>query len=268
MSAPEPSPVVLVTGGGSGIGAAVATRLAAAGWKVVICGRRKDSLQTVAERTGAEPIVCDISDATQVEALVDDVVARFGRLDGLVLNAGVIASGKVGDLPLDDWHNMVSINLTGSFYAARACLPHLLQSRGAVVSVASEAALRASSEMSCYSATKAALLMLTQSLAVDYGAEGLRANVVCPGWTITEMADEEMASFGESRGLSVDDAYGLITSLVPLQRPARADEVAAVIAFLLSEDSSYVNGVVIPVDGGGIAVDPATVLYDPRVSVD
>ena len=137
-----------------------------------------------------------------------------------------------------------------------------------MVSVASEAALRASSEMSCYSATKAALMMLTQSLAVDYGAEGLRANVVCPGWTITEMADEEMASFGGSRGLSVDDAYRLITSLVPLQRAARADEVASVIAFLLSEDSSYVNGAVIPVDGGGIAVDPATVPYDPRVNID
>ena len=246
----------------------MAARLSAAGWVVIICGRRKDSLDVVAKRTGAEPIVCDISDAAQVDALVNEIVSRFGRLDGLVLNAGVIASGKVGDLSLDDWHNMVSINLTGSFYVARSCLPHLLSSQGAVVSVASEAALRASSEMSCYSATKAALLMLTQSLAVDYGAQGLRANVVCPGWTITEMADEEMASFGESRGLSVDDAYGLITSLVPLQRPARADEVAAVIAFLLSEDSSYVNGVVIPVDGGGIAVDPATVLYDPRVSVD
>jgi NAD(P)-dependent dehydrogenase (short-subunit alcohol dehydrogenase family) len=268
VSIQESSRVALVTGGGSGIGAAVATRLSAMGWKVVICGRRKESLEAVAERTGAEPIVCDISDDTQVAALVDNVVNRFARLDGLVLNAGVIASGKVGDLSIDDWHNMVSINLTGSFYVARNCLPHLLSSRGAIVSVASEAALRASSEMSCYSATKAALLMLTQSLAVDYGAEGLRANVVCPGWTVTEMADEEMASFGGGRGLSVDDAYRLITSLVPLQRPARADEVASVIAFLLSEDSSYVNGAVIPVDGGGIAVDPATVPYDPRVSID
>jgi meso-butanediol dehydrogenase/(S,S)-butanediol dehydrogenase/diacetyl reductase len=268
MPATESSRVVLVTGGGSGIGAAVAARLAAADWQVVVCGRRKQSLEVVAERTGAQPVVCDISDATQVAALVDDIVRRFARLDGLVLNAGVIASGKVGDLSLDDWHDMVSINLTGSFLVARACLPHLLGSRGAVVSVASEAALRASSEMSCYSATKAALLMLTQSLAVDYGAEGLRANVVCPGWTVTEMADEEMASFGEGRGLSVADAYRLITSLVPLGRPARAEEVAAVIAFLLSDESSYVNGAVIPVDGGGIAVDPATVPYDPRVRID
>ncbi len=268
MSAPESSRVVLVTGGGSGIGTAVATRLSATGWTVVICGRRKESLDAVAERTGVVPIVCDISDVTQVEALVEDVMSRCGRLDGLVLNAGVIASGKVGDLSLEDWDNMVSINLTGAFYVARTCLPHLLSAKGAVVSVASEAALRASSEMSCYSATKAALMMLTQSLAVDYGAEGLRANVVCPGWTITEMADEEMASFGGSRGLSVDDAYRLITSLVPLQRAARADEVASVIAFLLSEDSSYVNGAVIPVDGGGIAVDPATVPYDPRVNID
>ncbi|MGD0083355.1 MAG: SDR family oxidoreductase [Acidimicrobiales bacterium] len=171
------------------------------------------------------------------------------------------------EIDCQDLDDTVDVAL-GSFFVARACLAHILSSRGAVVSVASEAALRASSEMSCYSATKAALLMLTQSLAVDCGAEGLRANVVCPGWTVTEMADEEMASFGGERGLSVADAYRLITSLVPLRRPARADEVAGVIAFLLSDDSSYVNGAVIPVDGGGIAVDPATVPYDPRVSIN
>jgi meso-butanediol dehydrogenase/(S,S)-butanediol dehydrogenase/diacetyl reductase len=192
----------------------------------------------------------------------------LGRLDGLVLNAGVIVSGKLGDLSFDEWEEMVSINLTGAFFTARACLPHLLASRGAVVSVASQAALRASSEMSGYSATKAALLALTQSLAVDYGTKGLRANVVCPGWTVTEMADEEMAAFGHERCLSVADAYNLATSLVPLRRPAQADEIAEVIAYLLGDGASYVNGAVIPVDGGGIAVDPATVAFDSRVHID
>lgn len=260
--------VALVTGGGSGIGAAVAAQLAVKGWKPFVCGRRKEQLECVAERTGAEAVVCDISDRAQVDALVGDIMARSGRLDGLVLNAGVIASGKLGDLSLDEWQEMVSINLSGAFFVARACLPHLLASGGAVVSVASEAALRASSEMSGYAATKAALLALTQSLAVDYGPDGLRANVVCPGWTVTEMADEEMTAFGQERGLSAADAYSLVTSLVPLRRPARADEVAAVIAFLLGDEASYVNGAVIPVDGGGIAVDPATVPFDPRVHVD
>jgi NAD(P)-dependent dehydrogenase (short-subunit alcohol dehydrogenase family) len=120
--------------------------------------------------------------------------------------------------------------------------------------------------MGGYAATKAALTMLTQSLAVDHGHEGLRANIVCPGWTITEMADVEMAAFGGERGLGVDEAYRLVTALVPQRRPASADEVAAVIAWLLSDAASYVNGAVIPVDGSAVAVDVGTVPFDPRVS--
>src|SRR5262249_57918824 len=136
---------------------------------------------------------------------------------------------------------MVSVNLAGAFLVARAALPHLRASRGAVVAVASVAALRAAGQMGGYAAAKAGLTMLTQSLAVDHAHEGLRANVVCPGWTITEMADAEMAAFGEARGLAVADAYRLVTALVPQRRPATAAEVAAVIAWLLSDAASYVN---------------------------
>jgi meso-butanediol dehydrogenase / (S,S)-butanediol dehydrogenase / diacetyl reductase len=109
--------------------------------------------------------------------------------------------------------------------------------------------------------------MLTQSLAVDHAHQGLRANVVCPGWTVTEMADSEMAAFGAPRGLGVRQAYALVTSLVPARRPASASEVAAVVAWLLSDAASYVNGAVIPVDGAGIAVDVGTLPFDPRVQV-
>ena len=114
----------------------------------------------------------------------------------------------------------------------------------------------------------AGLAMLTQSLAVDHAHQGLRANVVCPGWTITEMADEEMAAFGASRGsVGVGDAYWLVTSLVPQRRAASADEVAAVVGWLLSDAASYVNGAVIPVDGSASAVDVGTLPFDPRVEV-
>ena len=256
----------LVTGGGSGIGAAVTRVLAAAGHRVAICGRRAGSLRAVAAETGALDIVCDIADAGRVEEMIRSVSDAFGRLDGLVLNAGIIAPGGVAELPAEDFTAMVSVNLTGSFLVAKAALPHLIAARGAVVSVASVAALRAASEMGGYAATKAGLTMLTQSLAVDHAHEGLRANVVCPGWTITEMADAEMAAFGGERGLGVDDAYRLVTALVPQRRPASADEVAAVIAWLLSDAASYVNGAVIPVDGSAVAVDVGTVPFDPRVS--
>jgi meso-butanediol dehydrogenase/(S,S)-butanediol dehydrogenase/diacetyl reductase len=257
----------LVTGGGSGIGAAVTRSLTGAGPRGGFCGRRGDALRAVADATGAVDLVCDISDAAAVSGLVAEVIGQCGRLDGLVLNAGVISPGGVADLSVDDWLAMVSINLTGAFLVAKAALPHLLARRGSVVSVASVAALRAPAEMGGYAATKAGLAMLTQSLAVDHAHQGLRANVVCPGWTITEMADEEMTAFGGSRGLSVSDSYGLVTALVPQRRAASADEVAAVVTWLLSDAASYVNGAVIPVDGSASAVDVGTVAFDPRVSV-
>jgi NAD(P)-dependent dehydrogenase (short-subunit alcohol dehydrogenase family) len=258
---------VLVTGGGSGIGAAVARRLTATGSQVAICGRRADALRAVAAETGAVDLVCDVGDADAVARLVESVTGTFGRLDGLVLNAGLMAPGGVADLSPRDWSAMVAVNLGGAFLVARAALPHLISSCGAVVSVASIAALRAASGMGGYAATKAGLAMLTQSLAVDHAHEGLRANVVCPGWTVTEMADEEMAAFGAERGVGVPGAYELVTALVPQRRPAHADEVAAVVAWLLSDAASYVNGAVIPVDGSASAVDVGTIAFDPRVTL-
>jgi len=257
----------LVTGGGSGIGAAVTRALTAAGHQVAVCGRRPEALRGVAAETGALDLACDVADDGQVQRLVGAVADKFGRLDGLVLNAGIIAPGGVAGLSAGDFTEMVAINLTGPFLVAKAALPHLLEARGAVVSVASIAALRAAAEMGGYAATKAGLAMLTQSLAVDHAHQGLRANVVCPGWTVTEMADEEMAAFGAERGLAVKEAYDLVTALVPQRRPASADEVAAVITWLLSDAASYVNGAVIPVDGSAAAVDVGTVPFDPRVKL-
>ena len=191
---------VLVTGGGTGIGAAVARMLTASGARVAICGRRPGPLRDVAAETGALDITCDVADPEAVGHLVAAVTGEFGRLDGLVLNAGVIFPGGVAELSPADFATMMSANLTGAFLVARAALPALLDSRGAIVSVASIAALRAASDMGGYAATKAGLAMLTQSLAVDHAHQGLRANVVCPGWTITEMADAEMTAFGAERG--------------------------------------------------------------------
>jgi meso-butanediol dehydrogenase / (S,S)-butanediol dehydrogenase / diacetyl reductase len=259
--------VVLVTGGGTGIGAAVARQLSKAGDQVVICGRRSAPLQTVAEQTGALSVVADVSEAAGVTKVVDETIAAFGRLDGLVLNHGIIRAGRVDELSIEDWHDTLQVNLTGPFLLVRAALPHLLQAHGAVVSVSSVAALRASEAMAAYSASKAALLLLTQSLAVDHGPDGLRANAICPGWTATEMADMEMAELGESRGISAADAYRLATAMVPQRRAASADEVAGAVCWLLSDAASYVNGAVLPVDGGSCVVDPGTLALDPRVSI-
>jgi meso-butanediol dehydrogenase / (S,S)-butanediol dehydrogenase / diacetyl reductase len=262
-----PARTVLITGGGTGIGAATARALAAGGATAVICGRRPGPLAAVAAQPGVLAVPADITDPAAVSDLVDQAVAVTGRLDGLVLNAGLIVPGGVAELSAADWAAMVSVNLTAAFSVTQAALPHLLASRGAVVAVASIAALRAASGMGGYAATKAGLAMLTQSLAVDHAHQGLRANVICPGWTITEMADEEMAEFGATRGIPADAAYQLVTALVPQRRPATASEVADVVCWLLSDQASYVNGTVIPVDGAASPVDVGTVAFDPRVTL-
>ena len=260
--------VVLVTGGGTGIGAAVAAQLAGAGDRVVICGRREAPLRAVAEKTGAHVVVADVSEAEGVGRVVDETMASFERLDGLVLNHGIIHVGRVDEVTPEQWEETIRVNLTSPFLLVRAALPHLLAARGSVVAVSSVAALRAADGMAPYSASKAGLLLLTQSLAVDHGRDGLRANAVCPGWTATEMGNMEMTELGTERGISTEDAYRLATAVVPQRRPAQPEEVAATIAWLLSDAASYVNGVVLPVDGGSCVVDPGTLALDPRVSID
>lgn len=282
------SRVMLVTGAGSGIGAAVAERAAADGWRVTICGRRSGPLEQVAARTGARPVVADVTDPAAVQALVDGTVADHGRLDCLVANAGVMRSGSVADLDPADWELTLRTNLTAPYLLARAALPHLLASGrwgsglggepgpgagtagraagGSIVAVSSIAALRASSSAAGYAVSKAGLVMLAQSLAADFGPAGLRANVVCPGWVRTEMADQEMTEFGAPLGLDRDAAYREVTRLVPQRRPAEPAEIAAAITWLAGPDASYVNGACLVVDGGTVLIDPGTVGLDYSVT--
>jgi meso-butanediol dehydrogenase/(S,S)-butanediol dehydrogenase/diacetyl reductase len=261
------SSVVIITGGGTGIGAASAAALRAQGWEVVICGRRKEPLEKVANETGAHFVVADVNSDEEMKQLVAGTVERFGSLNGLVLNAGIVRGGAAGDLCDDDWDAMVSTNLTGPFRLLRASLPHLISSRGAVVGVASVAALRATAGIAGYDATKAGLAMLMQSVAVDYGPQGVRANAVCPGWTRTDMADTSMTNFSGESGMGREEAYSLASAFVPTRRPGTSAEAASVISWLLSDQASYVNAAVIPVDGGLIAVEPSAIAFDPRVNM-
>ncbi|MCG6494060.1 SDR family NAD(P)-dependent oxidoreductase [Kitasatospora sp. A2-31] len=259
--------VVIVTGGGTGIGAATARLLRAEGHHVVVSGRRAEPLARIAEETGAVAHVSDTTEPADVEALVETALSAFGRLDGLVLNAGVGRGGAVGDVTLEDWELVMRTNLTGPFLMLRAALPHLLRSRGSVVAVASVSALRNGPGSAAYATSKAALLQLCRSLTVDYGHLGLRANTVCPGWVRTEMADRRMTRFADAEQLpgGVDEAYRQATRLAPAARPGEPEEVAAAIGWLLSPAASYVNGAVLTVDGGVTAIDPGTTAFDFRI---
>jgi NAD(P)-dependent dehydrogenase (short-subunit alcohol dehydrogenase family) len=256
----------MVTGGASGIGRAAATALVRAGWSVTVTGRRRDRLQRLAEEIGIHPVVADTAVQGEVSAAVAEAVDRFGRLDGLVLNAGILEEGTVATTGLDSWQRQMDINLTGAFLTVQAALPHLLDAKGAIVAVSSVAGLRAPAGSIGYAVSKAGLIMLSHCLAIDHGRHGVRSNVVCPGWTATEMADEEMDDLGEALGVDRAGAYEEVTRLVAMRRPGAAEEVAAGIVWLLSPAASYVNGSVLSIDGGLAAVDPGTVAYDFRVT--
>jgi meso-butanediol dehydrogenase / (S,S)-butanediol dehydrogenase / diacetyl reductase len=232
--------VVLVTGGGSGIGAAIVRRFAAEGATVWAMGRRREQLERVADRI----VAGDVADAGDRRRAIDTT----GPLDVLVNNAGIGDGG---------WDEMLAVNLTGAHGLSALAADGLAQRRGAIVNVASVAALLAGPGDPQYAVSKAGLVMLTKSLAVTLGPRGVRANAICPGWVRTPMADGEMAALGDD----VEAAYRRVTQHVPLGRPALPDEVAAAALFLASDDASYISGAVLTVDGGMTAVDVGTLAF-------
>ena len=252
-------PVVLVTGGGSGIGAAAARRLSRE-WQVVICGRRREPLEAVAAETGAAVFTADVGDPASAIRLIEQIVERFGRIDGLVLNAGIVITLPFGETSLDDWNQQLAINLTGPFVLAKTALPHLLANKGAVVSVTSVGGLQTGPGLAAYSASKAGLMLMTQALAYEHARDGLRANIVAPGWIRTEMGDEEMATMNIAD--DIEGAYAKVSEHVPQRRAGSSDEAAEAIAWLLSPAASFVNGAVLAVDGGSLVANVGMTYFD------
>jgi NAD(P)-dependent dehydrogenase (short-subunit alcohol dehydrogenase family) len=257
--------VAIVTGGGTGIGAAIAGRFAREGASVVVTGRRPEPIQEVARQTGAVPLAGDAADPAHVADVVATALDRFGRLDVVVANAGVGFGGSAGDVTDEHWHRTVEVNLTAPLLMVRASLPALIdRGAGSIVLVSSISAFVSPTDSAAYDASKAALVGLARSLAVDYGPLGIRANAMCPGWVRTPMADGSMDDLGSARGVSREDAYRIATEHVPLRRPADPEEIAACCLFLASDESSFVTGATLVVDGGTTAVDAGTIAFDRR----
>lgn len=253
---------VVITGAGSGIGAACAQRFAAEGANLVLIGRRREALERVAAQTGGLVLAGDAADSATWRDFVQQIAARFGGIDALIACAGGHGLGSALQTSDDTWQAAMRGNLDSAFHSARACLPALIERRGSIVLVGSIASLAAGPEVCGYTTAKHALLGLMRSLARDYGPRGVRVNAVCPGWVRTPMADEEMQPLMQHYGESLDAAYARVTAEVPLRRPALAEEIASVCRFLASAEASIVTGACLVADGGSTIVDVPTLAYE------
>ena len=242
--------VALVTGGGSGIGRAVALRLAAEGALVAVSGRRPeplaDAVDEIARAGGrALAVPADISREDDATRMVEETVAAFGHLDVLVNNAGSIRRGVLlHELPTERWEEQISVNLTGVFLVTKAALRAMLAADGdrSIVVVSSTLALIAAPGVAPYTAAKGALLALTRSLAVEYAEHGIRANCVCPAIVDTPLAYVDRPNFEERKAE--------FAARYPLGRLGAPEDVVGAVAYLASEESAWVTGSVLTLDGG------------------
>ena len=239
-----------MTGGGSGIGAAAAERLAADGWQVAVLDARSGAADEVAARlpTPGLGLVADVTDEASVAAAVAATVDAFGGLDGVVAAAGIARASDTERTTLEEWELVLRVNLTGTFLTIKHAVPHLVAAGGgAIVTIGSVASLVAAGLASSYDASKGGVLQLTRAVAAEYADRGIRANCVCPGKVQTGLRENTATLSGPSTRQAPVPATWIRP---PQDRVAEPAELAGAIAFLLSADASFITGAALAVDGG------------------
>ncbi|MBJ7594780.1 MAG: 3-oxoacyl-ACP reductase FabG [Candidatus Dormibacteraeota bacterium] len=243
--------VAIVTGAAQGIGAATARRLAEEGATVAVLDRNGDGASSTAETIAAAGgsafgLACDVSSAQSVDDAVADVANRHGHLDVLVNNAGITRDNMLFKMDDDEWTTVLQVNLTGVFLMCRAAQRHMVPAKyGRIVNLSSRSALGNRGQAN-YSAAKAGIQGLTATLAIELGPFNVTVNAVAPGYVATAMT----AATAERVGMSPEDHQKAVAEHTPLRRVARPEEIASVIAFLASDDASYVSGQTLYVNGG------------------
>lgn len=254
--------IALITGGGRGIGRAIALAFARDGAQVAVAARSIDQVERVAQEITdqgsmkALPVVCDVSDIASVVEMFARVKASLGRSpDILVNNAGVAESAPIIKTDNEFWHRHLAINLTGTFYCTRAALPQMIEGGwGRVINIASIAGKIGAPYIAAYSASKHGVLGLTRSAALEVAAKGITVNAICPGYVDTDMTTRAIENITKKTGIQAEYAMDSIKKMSPQNRLVEPEEVAALASLLASDEGRGINGQAINVDGG-------TVLY-------
>jgi len=248
--------VALVTGAASGIGRATAALFGQEGAKVMCAdvdgeGAERMARQIVDAGGEAASTLADVSVAADCERMVRETVERWGRIDILFNNAGIEFGLPVTQVPEEEWDRLIDINLKGVFLGCKYAIPEMLKTGGgSIVNTASVAGLRGTAWMSTYSASKGGVVLLTKSLAQEWGTQNVRVNAVCPGVIRTPMAEQAIARGELLFGADPEEAWRRIGQAHAMGRVGEADEVAQAVLFLASDEASFVTGAALPVDGG------------------
>ena len=250
--------VFVITGGGTGIGAATAELVASLGAHPLVIGPEPEPLETVARVTDGLAVVGDAGADADMQRAVGAATEQWGGVDALVCCAGGGGSGAALDTDSQMWQAALHISLSTAFTASRICLPSIIERRGSIVLVSSLAGLLATARATGYVTAKHGIIGLTRALACDYGPHRVRVNAVCPAFVRTPMGDGIMDVVGQLHGIDREEAYRRSTRLSPLGRPAQPVEVARAIVFLASPWASMVTGAVLSIDGGVSAVEAGT----------
>jgi NAD(P)-dependent dehydrogenase (short-subunit alcohol dehydrogenase family) len=242
----------LVTGGGSGVGKAIALALAEAGVDVTICGRRADALEAVAAgNKRIHGIVADVTDEQSVLALYEQAEAARGPLDIVIANAGAADSAPAHKVTLDDWQRTIDVNLTGAFLTVKPALSGMAARKaGRIVFIASTAGLKGYGYVAPYVAAKHGVVGLMRALAAELAKTGVTVNAVCPGYVETDMLDKSVKKIVEKTGRSVEEARAIITATNPQGRLIQPDEVADAVFWLCGDQAKSVTGQTIALSGG------------------
>ncbi len=250
--------VALITGGGRGIGRAIALAFAREGARVAVAARTRQQVEAVAEEIcagGREalPLACDVTDSRSVERAVEATLERWNRLDILVNNAGTADRGKLVDCDEVTWNHTIAVNLTGTYLCTRAALPHMLSAQyGRIINVASVAGRQAIPFAPAYTAAKHGVLGFTRSVALEMAPRGITANAICPGWVDTEMTEAALRQIVEKTSRTPQQARQALEHMSPQGRLVPVEEVAELAVFLASEEARSINGQAINICGGSV----------------